>query len=65
MDEIEMRTPTFEAVIRAQKGLTVTDAEAEAIDRALETCHDDDECLAAVLSAVRRLADRLDDHPRL
>ncbi len=43
MSEIEIDAGTFVAVIRAQKGLPVTDAEAEVIARTLETCHDDED----------------------
>ncbi len=60
MSEIELDTGTFAAIIREQKGLPVTDAEAEAIARSLETCHGDEEFLATALSAVRLLADRLE-----
>jgi hypothetical protein len=57
---IEIDTGTFAAIIREQKGLPMTDAEAEAIARAVETCHDDEEFLATALSAVRLIADRLE-----
>lgn len=60
MSEIEIDAGTFAAIIREQNGLPVTDPEAEAIARALETCHDDQEFLATALSAVRLLADRLE-----
>jgi hypothetical protein len=60
MSGIEIDTGTFAAIIREQKGLPLTDAEAEAIARELETCHDDEEFLATALSAVRLLADRLE-----
>ena len=60
MSGIEIDTATFAAIIREQQGLPITGAEAEAIARALETCHDDGEFLATALSAVRLLADRLE-----
>jgi hypothetical protein len=60
MSEIEIDVGTFAAIIREHKGLPVTNAEAEAIARALETCRDAEECLATLLSTVRLLADRLE-----
>ncbi|MGO9885940.1 MAG: hypothetical protein ACLPV4_23335 [Solirubrobacteraceae bacterium] len=61
MPGIEMDTGTLAAIIREQKGLPITEAEAEAIARGLETCHDDQEFLETALSAVRLLADRLEE----
>lgn len=61
MSGIEIDAGALAAIIRGQKGLPITDAEAEAIGSALETCRDDEEFLATALSAVRLLADRLDE----
>ncbi len=55
-----MDTDTLAAIIREQKGLPITDAEAEAIAQTLDTCHDDEGFLATALSTVRLLADRLE-----
>lgn len=60
MSGIEIDRGTVAAIIREQKDLLITDAEAEAIARALETCQDDEEFLATALSAVTLLADRLE-----
>jgi hypothetical protein len=63
MSGIEIDKGTFAAIIREHKGLLITNAEAEAIARALETCQDDEEFLATALSAVTLLADRLEQSP--
>jgi hypothetical protein len=63
MSGIEMDKGTFAAIIRENKALLITDSEAEAIARALETCQDDEEFLATALSAVTLLADRLEQSP--
>ena len=67
MSEIEIDAGTFASVIREQKSLPITSAEADGIAWALETCHDDQEFLALAISTVRLLADRLepshDDDP--
>jgi hypothetical protein len=60
MSGTEMDVRAFAAVIREQKALPITESEAEAIARALETCHDDEEFLATALSALTLLADRLE-----
>jgi hypothetical protein len=60
MSGTEMDVRTFAAIIREQKGLPITESEAEAIARALETCHDDKEFLATTLSALTLLADRFE-----
>lgn len=56
---IKMDKGTFAAVIREHEGLPITDAKAEALARALETCQDDEEFLATTLS-LRLLADRVE-----
>jgi len=60
MTRIEIDALTFAASIRAQKDLPITETEAEEIAHAVETCHNDEELLATALSAVRLLADRLE-----
>ncbi|HEX8977517.1 MAG TPA: hypothetical protein VF781_13485 [Solirubrobacteraceae bacterium] len=60
MSVIEMDAETLVEIIREQQALPLTQTEAEAIARSLETSHDDEEFLATALSAVRLLADRLE-----
>lgn len=57
---IEIDAATFARSIREQGGLPITDAEAEAIARAVETSQNDEDFLAHALSAVRLLVDRLE-----
>ena len=60
MSGIEMDKGAFAAIIRGHQGLPITDAKADAIARALETCQDDAEFLATTLSVLRLLADRVE-----
>ena len=60
MPEIEFDAATLAQTIRDQKALPITDDEAEAIARALETCHDDEKLLANTLSAIGLIVDRLE-----
>lgn len=60
MARIEIDGPTLARSIREQKGLPITDAEAETFARALETSEDDEALLANALSALRFLVDQLE-----
>lgn len=60
MSAIEIDPATLAEAIRERKGLPIAEDEAEAIARAIETSHDDQEFLANALSAVRLVIDRLE-----
>jgi hypothetical protein len=60
MAQIEIDAAALARIIRAQKALPITDAEAENLARALEASKDDEEFLANTLLAVWLLADRLE-----
>jgi hypothetical protein len=60
MSTIEIDAATLAQAIRERKALPIPEDEAEAIARAIETSHDDEEFLANALSAVRLLVDRLE-----
>jgi hypothetical protein len=60
MDRIEIDGTTLARSIREQTALPVSDAEAEALARALETSKDGDELLANTVAAVRFLIEQLE-----
>jgi hypothetical protein len=60
MDRIEIDGATLARSIREQTALPVSDAEAEALARALETSKDGDELLANTVAAVRFLVEELE-----
>ena len=62
MSEIEVDAATLARAIREQRALPITDDEAEKLAQSLETSNDDAEFLANMLSAVRLIADRLNEH---
>lgn len=57
---IEIDVAGLANVIREQKSLPITDAEAERLAATLEASEADDEFLANTLATVRFLADRLE-----
>lgn len=60
MSEIEIDAETFAQIIREQKSLPFTDAEAQRIGWACKACRDDEAFLATVVLTLRLLADRLE-----
>lgn len=60
MAEIDLDAATLAQTIREQEALPISDNEADAIARALETYHDDETSLAHTLSAIRLILDRLE-----
>jgi hypothetical protein len=60
MAQIEIDAAALARILREEKALPITDAEADRLARAIEASKDDEEFLANALSAIGFLVDQLE-----